>query len=501
MVVGEPSPPEQGTGGADAGQVDDDGGTANVGGADDLLDEELPAAEPEGVIPSQAYPESLIDLPRENWADGLISPTLESEHHNQPAIINGYLQLTGNARFSIYDISDPTQPEQLEVEESEDNNGEAEGHQVSFAKYGDTFYTATISGRGIDLWDITDARSVEHVKSVHLEGIDYGDFTDAVWGVYWQGTTIYAGGTNTGLHVVDATDPANATVVDRVPTSSLGNVSAGPVYAIGNVLVVTTPKQSGGIATLDISDPHSPLILDALNTSSSYIGALYGHHVYLQGPLRAWDVLSDPTDIGDGDSPVGSLSTPSSEYMSFADGKMFLGLLRPNPGALKIDVTDPLNMTAENRIWGRMDLDGNDDQFTVAAGNLLVMSDDQSSGNGYVGTVIGVHAADPDTTPPSVDTIIPRDGSTGQAITSRIGISFTDNVELATVDTRSFVVRPVGGEALSGTFGVYMGVLNFDPDEDLMPGTTYEVILPAGGIKDYVGNGLDTEFRATFTTQ
>src|SRR5690606_12505638 len=157
-----------------------------------------------------------------------------------------------------------------------------------------------------------------------------------------------------------------------------------------------------------------------------------------------------------------------------------------------------------SRIWGQMNLSGNDDQFTVAVGNLLVMSDDQiqENGDGYVGTVIGVHAADPDVKPPVVATIIPKSGPTGQAVTARIGISFTDNVELATVDLNSFIVRPVGGGAqVDGTFGIYMGVLNFDPLVDLSPATEYEVILPEGGITDYVGNPIATEFRSTFTTQ
>jgi hypothetical protein len=189
--------------------------------------------------------------------------------------------------------------------------------------------------------------------------------------------------------------------------------------------------------------------------------------------------------------------------MSFADGYLFLGHVRPNPGASKIDVTDPTKMNIVSRIWGRMDLAGNDDQFTVAVGNLLVMSDDQlaEGGGGYVGTVIGIHAAEPDTEPPSVDTILPRDGSTGQSPKGSIGISFTDNIEMATVDARSFIVRAVGGEPLSGSYGVYMGVVNFDPDQDLASKTTYEVVLPADGVTDYVGNALAQEFKATFTTQ
>jgi hypothetical protein len=46
-----------------------------------------------------------------------------------------------------------------------------------------------------------------------------------------------------------------------------------------------------------------------------------------------------------------------------------------------------------------------------------------------------------------------------------------------------------------------MGVLNFDPDVDLQPKTTYEVVLPKGGLTDLVGNALLQDFKSTFTTQ
>jgi hypothetical protein len=464
--------------------------------------DDRPPAAPEGVIPNEAYPPERVNVPTDDWQRGLISPTLESEHHNQPSVINGYLALTGDARFSIYDISNPADPEQLSVRVSPSDCqpcGAAEGHQVSYARYGDRFLSATIQGRGIDIWDVTDVRDPQHVSKVDIDGINFGDFTEAAWGVAWQGSTIYVGGTNTGLHVVDAADPANPALVGRL--ANVGGVSAGPVFAIGNLLVVTTPKNTSGVATVDISNPRSPLILDSVTSvDESYIGALYGHHAFLLNPMRVYDVLSDPTDI----QLISSGSVGGYfEYMSFQDGLMFAGRIRPNPGATKIDVTNPAQLRVTGSVLGRRNLVENDDQFTVAIGNLLVMSDDQLSPqtNRYAGTVIAVHDTAPDTTPPSVDFISPRDGATGQPLTSRVGLSFTDNVELATVDARSFIVRPVGGRALEGIFSVTMSVLNFDPTEDLQPGTTYEVILPAGGVKDYVGNGVAEEFRATFTTR
>jgi hypothetical protein len=462
---------------------------------------------PKGTIPNVARPASMVNVPRANWKADLISPTMnDHHHHNQPTVVNGYLLLNGNEEFFFWDITDPANPKAISQFNTPNRcatcggkgEGEAESHTVSFARYGDTFYEVTTSGKGVDIWNITDETKPAHVKSIALAGVNYGDFTDAVWGMYWQGDTIYIGSTNNGLDILDAHDPNNVTFVKRLPTSAYGSVSAGPVYAVGNTLVIMTPKSNGGIATLDISDPLNPVALDAIKMSNSYIAQFYRHYVFLQSPVRLWDVLSDPTTIGSPNAPISSLTTAKSEYMSFADDYLFLGHLRPDAGASKIDVSDPKNMHIVNRIWGRLDRTINDDQFTISVGNLLVMGDDQAP---YYGSVIGVHQAEPDTRPPIVDTVIPKNGSTGQSTKSRVGITFSDNIELATVNAASVIVRPMGGEPLAGKWGLEMGVLNFDPDQDLQPKTTYEVILPKGGLTDLVGNALAEEFRSTFTTQ
>jgi len=44
------------------------------------------------------------------------------------------------------------------------------------------------------------------------------------------------------------------------------------------------------------------------------------------------------------------------------------------------------------------------------------------------------------------------------------------------------------------------GALNCEPAEPLAPGTTYEIVVPAGGVLDASGNLIETPFRATFTT-
>lgn len=478
--------------------------TGSTGGAGGTGGEPPTFSTPEGTIPNSPLPDSTVDIPLSNWPDGLISPTLLEGHQiNQPQIFNGYLVIAGNEEFWIYDVSDPTSPQQLSNFSTPGRTGaEAESHTVSFARYGDKYYMVTVGGKGIDTWDVTDVRAPEHAGKLAVPGTNYGDYTEAVWGVAWQGQYIYVGATNNGIKVVDATDPSNLNIVGEVPTSQYGGVSAGPVEAIGNVLVVMTPKESAGIATLDISDPTKPARLASLTSSTiSYIGMFYRRWAFLISPLRAWDVLSDPSNIGSGSSPIAQMNHGGAEYLSFSDDYLFLGHVRTEisgtPGASKIKLSGNANMQLESTVWGRQDRNGlNDDQFTIPFGNLLVLGDDQAP---YAGWVIAAHDKDPDTTPPEVDTVIPKDQST-VATTSRIGISFSDNIELATVNGASFIVRPVGGQPLSGKYGVRMGVVNFDPDEDLQPGTEYEVVLPAGGIADYVGNTLSSEWKSTFTT-
>jgi hypothetical protein len=348
---------------------------------------------------------------------------------------------------------------------------------------------------------VTTASAPKHLDQLSIPGTNYGDYTEAVWGVAWQGQYIYVGATNNGIKVVDAADPTALAIAGEVPTSQYGGVSAGPLEAVGNVLVVMTPKESGGVATLDISDPVRPTRLASFTTDTAYIGAFHRRHVYLIG-VRAWDVLTNPSNIGSGAAPIGRLSTEGAEYMAFSDDRMFLGHLRAEisgtPGASKIDVTDPRSMRVVNRIWGRLNLGNlNDDQFVFPFGNLLLIGDDQAP---YPGWMLAVHQAEADTKPPVIDTVIPKDMATAVSVKSRVGVTFSDTIELATVNAASFIVRPVGGQALAGKWGIRMGVVNFDPDQDLQPATTYEVVLPAGGVADLVGNRLATEWKTTFTT-
>jgi hypothetical protein len=495
-----------GRGGGAAGHggsgVAGSGGTGGSGGSGGTAPATFQKAA--GTIQNSPEPSSTTNLQKSDWQKGLISPTLLGGHHlNQPAVLNGYLMMCGNEEFWIYDVSNATAPKELSsmTTPNRRSGGEAESHTQSFARYGDKLYMVTLGGTGIDSWDVTTPTAPKHLSQLKISGVNYGDYTEAVWGVSWQGQYIYVGATNNGIKVVDATDPAALKIAAEVPTSQFGGVSAGPLDAIGNVLVVMTPKESGGVATLDISDPLKPTRLASFTADKSYIGQFHRHYAVLLGPVRVWDVLTNPKSIGTGTTPIATFNNEYAEYSIFSDDYLFIGHARQEignyPGASKITFSNPKSMKVVNRIWGRLDTTYNDDQFVLPMGNLVVLTDDQSP---YRGWVIGVHQTDPDTTAPIIDTVIPNDKATAVSTKSRIGVTFSDNIDLATVNAASFIVRPVGGQPLAGKYGARMSVLNFDPDEDLMPGTTYEVVLPKGGVADFVGNTLGSDWTSTFTT-
>ena len=108
-------------------------------------------------------------------------------------------------------------------------------------------------------------------------------------------------------------------------------------------------------------------------------------------------------------------------------------------------------------------------------GNLVFIGNDHGTGNAFM-----VHDLDPDTTPPVIRQVSPRHQADNQAITSRIGIGFSDSIDLETVNSDTFIVQTLDGTPVNGRYSAQLGIVNFAPEQALAPNTTYEVIIPAG---------------------
>ncbi|MCB9665124.1 MAG: Ig-like domain-containing protein [Alphaproteobacteria bacterium] len=429
----------------------------------------------------------------------LVSPTFGDAKQNQPGVVNGRLFAGGNAVHLLADVRDPFAPVVEAVLESPHHAGEAESHQLAFVRgWNERIRAATISGRGVDLWDLTDLANPHQLAALELDGIRYGDNTEAVWGLAWDGRWLFVGGTSTGLWVVDTAEVTRPEVVARLTVAELGGVSAGPLWSMGNLLVVTTPKDHKGVATVDIGVPDDPVLLDAeIPDVKSYIGGFYGAHAWLLSPLRAYDVLTDPAAI----TLTSSTATLATEYVSFADGSAWIGRLRPVPGVERYDVTDPAAPVKIGELAGRTDdepLHGylTDDQFSFPLGNVVVLCDDEVRH----GCVLAAAEARPDTTPQEVLAVWPPDESVGQPVTTRVGLSLADVIDVATLDPEDLRVQPLGGDPVVGSWGVSGTVLTFSPRAPLEADTTYEVIVPAGGLTDLFGNAVGRTTSSTFST-
>ena len=79
-----------------------------------------------------------------------------------------------------------------------------------------------------------------------------------------------------GFDVVDVSDIMNPVYVKHV---SIG-MQAGPIFAIGNLLVTLAHDTGRGYAVLDISDPKNPKLMNTSSgTENIYSGFVNGNRI------------------------------------------------------------------------------------------------------------------------------------------------------------------------------------------------------------------------------
>ena len=121
------------------------------------------------------------------------------------------------------------------------------------------------------------------------------------------------------------------------------------------------------------------------------------------------------------------------------------------------------------------------------------------AGNGLVTTSRIV-----DTAPPRVTWVWPPDGATELPVTSRVGLTFNEFVDVKSAWAGSVRLYETGTEPaltrVDGDISTQEVIVNFSPRTPLKPGTQYTLEVPAGGIADYNGNAIAEPFTMTFKT-
>ena len=371
-----------------------------------------------------------------------------------------------------------------------------EAHAIGFTTIGHADYAMFHTALGVQIWDLSDAMDPFPVGALDLPGVYTGDYNDVAWQLSWQGRVAYISSSERGIFIVDTEDPTNPFLADRgdlpnpVPTGELGGFRIGPIFAVGNQLVVSSMDTKGGYAVLDISDPVNPTLLSAMTQGFDkfYSTCFSGNRIYgsVRGSGAAMTVhdVSDPFVI---DLVNDELVIDEQLYCGTQDHFVFQG---NEHDFAKIDVSNPNEYT----VVGTGDLKRpNADHGQMSPyGNLLFVGNDHGTGSAFI-----PHQLEPDTTPPVVTMVSPEDGAVHVAATSRVGLTFSDAIDNLSVSTDSIELRPVDGDVVPGRFALQGQIVNFAPDAPLASGV-YEVRIMAGGVTDWAGNPIEEAFTSTF---
>jgi hypothetical protein len=243
--------------------------------------------------------------------------------------------------------------------------------------------------------------------------VQESDYDQGAWWAFWQAPYVYVGGSGNGLYIVNASDPRNPTLVRTVPTSTWGSFRVGPVFAVGNLLVMTSMDRSG-LVTMDISDPANPTLLRSVATGPAiYSATVNGDRIIAaggEGFLYVYDI-SNPTAITE-IRHSGDMGGKGG-YVSVQDGFAHVGA---SNNYAKVNLS-----TAAIAGTGTSGIASRDEDFATVLGNLVFVGNDHGNGS-----VLMPHQTGRDTTGPSVNMVSPKNNSTNQARTSRVGITLTD---------------------------------------------------------------------------
>ncbi len=430
--------------------------------------------------------------------------------HGNVCMHDGYLATIytedgggSQAGFAFWNVSNPKAPVRV-ANHRPSNSKLREPHGFGFTTgYSSRTYFIGQSTTGIQVWDWTDIAAPTLVRDIVLSGANSSDY-GGVWWVSVQAPYIYVAGGDGGLYIVDLTNPASPVIVRRT-NSQVGLSRINQVHAVGNLLIGGRVEGGKGISLMDISDPMNPVLRFSTtsNLPTPYASIFSGGRLYFAskgaadtGPARGlyvynvnFDANNQPNGLGFVDS-VGS-GLGDGGYLSYQDGFIFAGFssVVAKFDARTNDVTQVFSLAPN--VDGEEDID-----FGTVLGNLIFAGNDHGNGSGLI-----VHQTAPDTTGPSVNFVSPRSDATNQNVKSRVGVTFSDGIDIRSLNAATFIVRAVGGAPLAGKYSVSNNnMVNFSPDAPLAANTTYEIVVPAGGVKDFVGNGAPTAFSSRFST-
>lgn len=138
--------------------------------------------------------------------------------------------------------------------------------------------------------------------------------------------------------------------------------------------------------------------------------------------------------------------------------------------------------------------------FTSIGDKTLYAWAKDAAGNVSAGTSASVAIGVPDTTPPTITSVLPLGGETGVYPGTSITVTFSEAVNPATVTSGNFVLRDASNTLVQAAL-VYNAASNratLTPTAPLAGSTTYTAAV--AGVADVAGNVLASNYNWSFTT-
>lgn len=376
------------------------------------------------------------------------------------------------SRVNWINISNPRSPTII----TQVNTGGNKPHLAAF--YRDRMIDGFQSGNSFRIWDFDD-KFIANTYSGSVNPVWYM----CQFPYVFRPRNGYGSGAN--LMEIANIRTGNGTRLALVDLGAILGFAVSSAHAVGNLLICSA-SQAKGVAAFDMSDPANPRLLSQLVTGNPvYTSMVHGSRVYQcetsQG-IRVYD-FSNPSDL----RQVGFIDLPDNpRYVMLKDGKGYCC-----PGSAKLIVFNANTLAIEQTyaLPGKAD-------FAQLIGNMVITGGNEGANRC---SIVPIQQA-PDTNGPVAQFVSPANDARDQALTTRVGFIMSDQIAVTSLNTNTFIVRPVGGAPLAGTYSTQMGMINFAPNQALTENTSYEVILAAGGIRDLVGNGLAQSFSSRFTT-
>lgn len=420
-----------------------------------------------------------------------------SGRHNNIQFFDGWLVVMGDGGMGFVDVSSP---EAMELETVIEMSLTEPYNMVFSNSYPGGKYAFIDYANGVKALDLQDIYNPV-ITDLAIPGMSLGgeEYKNRIEQLAFQPPYFFLPATDEGLIILDVTDFDNPRLAKHIEKDDLGGIpNSGYAYAVGNLLVLR-PHNAPGVATYDISDPENPVLFAATtDCENSYGSALSGHILYTN-PQEDHGVekvdLSDPSTIVLGDTMIAA-SAGGGGYINLQDGYAHIGCSGHGYAKVDLNTMEKVAEITKGEFNAMCDHNHKDLDYASGFGQVAAVGDDD-----HDLTSIFLHQAGPDQTAPLVNMVNPGDGAAGQAVTSRVGITLTDQVDFLTVNDETFIVRKAGtDQPLAGKYSVTATMVNFCPEQDLEDDVTYEVVVPQGGIKDMAGNGVAEEFTSSFST-